>query len=52
MWLESPGGLGLAGAGLGATLRDYGRFGLTINCRSYAFAASTESVHWPQVNSL
>jgi hypothetical protein len=29
-WLESPGGLGLAGAGLGATLRDYGRFGLFV----------------------
>jgi len=26
-WLESPGGLGLAGSGLGATLRDFGRFG-------------------------
>jgi CubicO group peptidase (beta-lactamase class C family) len=29
-WLESPGGLGLAGSGLGATLRDYGRFGLFV----------------------
>jgi CubicO group peptidase (beta-lactamase class C family) len=26
-WLESPGGMGLAGSGLGATLRDFGRFG-------------------------
>jgi CubicO group peptidase (beta-lactamase class C family) len=26
-WLESPGGMGLAGSGLGATLRDYARFG-------------------------
>jgi CubicO group peptidase (beta-lactamase class C family) len=26
-WLESKGGMGLAGSGLGATLRDYGRFG-------------------------
>jgi CubicO group peptidase (beta-lactamase class C family) len=26
-WLESPNGMGLAGSGLGATLRDYGRFG-------------------------
>jgi len=26
-WLESPGGMGLAGSGLGATMRDYGRFG-------------------------
>ena len=26
-WLESPGGMGLAGSGMGATLRDYGRFG-------------------------
>jgi CubicO group peptidase (beta-lactamase class C family) len=25
-WTESPGGLGLAGSGLGATLRDYSRF--------------------------
>jgi CubicO group peptidase (beta-lactamase class C family) len=25
-WLESPGGMGLAGSGLGVTLRDYGRF--------------------------
>lgn len=25
-WLESAGGMGLAGSGLGATLRDYGRF--------------------------
>jgi CubicO group peptidase (beta-lactamase class C family) len=29
-WLESPGGLGLAGSGIGATLRDYGRFGLFV----------------------
>ncbi len=27
-WTESPGGLTLAGGGLSATLRDYGRFGL------------------------
>ena len=26
-WLESTGGMGLAGSGLGATLRDFGRFG-------------------------
>jgi CubicO group peptidase (beta-lactamase class C family) len=26
-WLESAGGMGLAGSGLGATLRDYARFG-------------------------
>ena len=26
-WLESPGGMGLAGSGLGATIRDFGRFG-------------------------
>jgi len=26
-WLESPGGMGLSGSGLGATLHDYGRFG-------------------------
>jgi len=29
-WLESPGGMGLAGSGLGASLRDYGRFGLFV----------------------
>ena len=29
-WLESPGGIPLAGAGLSATLRDYGRFGLFV----------------------
>ena len=29
-WLESPGGMAYAGAGLGATLRDYGRFGLLV----------------------
>jgi CubicO group peptidase (beta-lactamase class C family) len=29
-WLESPGGMGLAGSGLGAALRDYGRFGLFV----------------------
>jgi CubicO group peptidase (beta-lactamase class C family) len=29
-WVESPGGMGLAGSGLGATLRDYGRFGLFV----------------------
>jgi CubicO group peptidase (beta-lactamase class C family) len=29
-WIESPGGMGLAGSGLGATLRDYGRFGLFV----------------------
>jgi CubicO group peptidase (beta-lactamase class C family) len=27
-WAESPGGLAYTGSGLGATLRDYGRFGL------------------------
>jgi len=26
-WLESPGGMGLGGSGVGATLRDYGRLG-------------------------
>ncbi len=29
-WLESAGGMGLAGSGIGATLRDYGRFGLFV----------------------
>jgi CubicO group peptidase (beta-lactamase class C family) len=29
-WLESPGGMGLAGSGLGASLRDYARFGLFV----------------------
>jgi CubicO group peptidase (beta-lactamase class C family) len=29
-WLDAPNGLGLAGTGLGATLRDYGRFGLLV----------------------
>jgi CubicO group peptidase (beta-lactamase class C family) len=29
-WVESPGGMGLAGSGLGATLRDYGRIGLLV----------------------
>jgi CubicO group peptidase (beta-lactamase class C family) len=29
-WVEAPGGMGLAGSGLGATLRDYGRFGLLV----------------------
>lgn len=29
-WVEAPGGMGLAGSGLGATLRDYGRFGLFV----------------------
>ncbi len=29
-WTESPGGMGLSGSGLGATLRDYGRFGLFV----------------------
>jgi CubicO group peptidase (beta-lactamase class C family) len=29
-WLESPGGMGLAGSGMGATLRDYGRFALLV----------------------
>lgn len=29
-WTESPGGMGLAGVGIGATLRDYGRFGLFV----------------------
>jgi len=28
--LESPGGMGLAGSGIAATLRDYGRFGLFV----------------------
>jgi hypothetical protein len=27
-WLDSPGGLEIAGSGIAATLRDYGRFGL------------------------
>lgn len=29
-WTESPGGLGLSGVGIGATLRDYARFGLFV----------------------
>lgn len=29
-WVEAPGGLGLAGSGFAATLRDYGRFGLFV----------------------
>ncbi|WP_250458782.1 serine hydrolase domain-containing protein [Microbulbifer litoralis] len=29
-WLESPGGLEVAGSGICATLRDYGRFGLFV----------------------
>ncbi len=29
-WVESPGGTGFAGSGIGATLRDYGRFGLLV----------------------
>lgn len=29
-WLEAPDGLEVAGSGLGATLRDYGRFGLFV----------------------
>ncbi len=29
-WIESPGGMGLSGSGLSATLRDYGRFGLFV----------------------
>jgi CubicO group peptidase (beta-lactamase class C family) len=29
-WLESAGGMGLAGSGLGATLRDYARFGAFV----------------------
>jgi CubicO group peptidase (beta-lactamase class C family) len=29
-WTESPGGMGLSGTGIGATLRDYGRFALFV----------------------
>jgi len=29
-WCESPGGMAYAGSGIGATLRDYGRFGLLV----------------------
>jgi CubicO group peptidase (beta-lactamase class C family) len=29
-WVEAPGGMGLAGSGLGASLRDYGRFGMFV----------------------
>jgi CubicO group peptidase (beta-lactamase class C family) len=29
-WLETPNGMGLAGTGLAATLRDHGRFGLLV----------------------
>lgn len=29
-WLESPGGIEIAGSGFSATLRDYGRFGLFV----------------------
>ena len=29
-WIESKGGMGLSGSGLGATLRDYARFGLFV----------------------
>lgn len=29
-WVETPGGMGFGGGGVGATLRDYGRFGLFV----------------------
>jgi CubicO group peptidase (beta-lactamase class C family) len=29
-WLDAPNGMGLAGTGISATLRDYGRFGLFV----------------------
>jgi CubicO group peptidase (beta-lactamase class C family) len=29
-WTDTAGGMGLAGSGIGATLRDYGRFGLFV----------------------
>lgn len=29
-WVETPGGMGFGGSGVGATLRDYGRFGLFV----------------------
>ena len=29
-WVETPGGLGAGGSGLGVTLRDFGRFGLYV----------------------
>jgi CubicO group peptidase (beta-lactamase class C family) len=41
-WLESPGGMGLAGSGLGATLRDYGRIGLLV--QSDGFVDGTQIV--------
>ena len=44
-WLESPDGMGLAGSGLGATLRDYGRFGLLVQQDG---ASSTANKSFPR----
>jgi CubicO group peptidase (beta-lactamase class C family) len=45
-WLESPGGMGLAGSGLGATLRDYGRFGQFVLDGGSIEGQSAVPDHW------
>ena len=47
-WLESPGGMGLAGSGLGATLRDYGRFGQFVLDGGTIAGQSIVPDHWFQ----
>lgn len=45
-WLESPGGMGLAGAGLEATLRDYGRLGQFVLDQGVIDGKSTVPEGW------
>jgi CubicO group peptidase (beta-lactamase class C family) len=45
-WVESPNGLGVAGTGLAATLRDYGRFGLVAAADGKVGGASILPAGW------
>lgn len=45
-WLESPGGLEIAGSGISATLRDYARFGAFLMQESVAGSEQVLPVGW------
>jgi CubicO group peptidase (beta-lactamase class C family) len=47
-WVEAPGGIGLGGAGLSATLRDYARFGLFVEQGGAIYGRSLVPQGWFQ----
>lgn len=47
-WTESPGGMGLSGVGIGATLRDYGRFALFVQNDGVVDGQRTVPAGWFQ----